>query len=151
ASPTHVGYVATVDFTVEAKTSRIRGAKVVSLAVGEGDPPTGDQAKPPDPPGAQAGFRACIQDALDHSALPADADKDGPGFATPDDLPVKSFRVAFLDASSKKRELASEHQAFVLIGPRADRCQGLYSHDPPRDASALYAAISQAAAQEALY
>src|SRR6185295_3269434 len=89
-------------------------------------------------------FKACVQKALNASKLPTEADKDGPGFSTQGNLTVRSFRIAFTDASPKRREAASAKQANVLIGPRADRCQGLYSHDPPRDTATLYTEIDTA-------
>lgn len=143
ASPTHNGYIAAVDFTVEGGSSRIHGAKVRSLHAaidGEGDGAPLDA-------GAEATFQACVEDALNHSSFPTTADKDGPGFSTSQDLRVQRFRIAFVDASAERRARASAHQANVLIGPRADRCQGLYAHDPPRDASTLYAEISRAEGQ----
>jgi len=139
AGPTHNSFVATVDFVVAEQSSRIRDAKVRSLNAAV----DGESESPLDP-GAEAPFRACIEDALNHSSFPKAADKDGPGFSTSHDLRVSGFRIAFVDASAKRRAIASAHQANVLIGPRADRCQGLYSHEPPRDASALYAEISAA-------
>jgi hypothetical protein len=127
------GYVAEVDFVVEGGTSRIKSPNVRSLAATDG----GGSDDP-------AEFRACIEAALGHSVLPTQPDKDGPGFSTGGDLAVKRYRIAFVDASSKGRTIASERQANVLLGPRADRCQGLYAHDPPRDASTVYAAIAEA-------
>jgi hypothetical protein len=90
-----------------------------------------------------------LKAAINQSSLPADADADGPGFSTPADLQVKRFRIAFVDDSAKQRTAASAKQANVLVGPRADRCRGLFSHDPPRDASTLYAEIERADTQAA--
>jgi hypothetical protein len=126
-------YEATVSFIVEGDTSKIREAKVVTLKPSR-DTPSRDTAP----------FQACIEDALNRSALPTAADKDGPGFQTSSDLAVKGYRLVFLDASSAKKRLASARQAHVLLGPRADRCQGLYAYDPPRDPSTLYNEIAAA-------
>jgi hypothetical protein len=99
-------------------------------------------------PGAQGGgsdgaaLAACVEAALDRTALPVAADSEGPGFATSSDLAVRGYRIAFLGAP-ESRERASARQGHVLLGPRADRCQGLYAHDPPRDASTLFAEVSQ--------
>ncbi len=134
------GYVATVDFTVEAKTSRLRDAKVTDLTAVEGQG-TGDPAR----------FRTCLEAALNGSALPTEDGKAGPGFATSSDLAVTRYRIAFVDASSKSRTQANARQANVLLGPRADRCQGLYAHDPPRDASALSEAIAEGEGKAAYY
>ena len=127
------GYVAEVDFVVEGGSSRIKSPNVRSLEPIDG----GSGADTTE-------LRACIEAALGHSVLPTKPDKDGPGFETSTDLAVKHYRIAFVDASSKGRTIASERQIYVLLGPRADRCQGLYTHDPPRDASTIYAAIAEA-------
>lgn len=132
-------YVATVEFVIEGGTSKIRDASVESI-----EPAAADDGKPAASKRDMAAFRACLQKALNDSVLPVEADKDGPGFHTASSLTVTNFRIAFSDASAKRREAASARQANVLIGPRADRCQGLYSHDPPRDASMLYSEIDAA-------
>jgi hypothetical protein len=137
ASSFEGGYVALVDFVVEADTSRIRDAKVTSLE------PTG--APPSDP----EGFRRCIEAALDASALPTVTTSDGPGFREGHDVHVVGYPFAFVDASQHGRREASAREANVLLGPRADRCQGLFSHDPPRDASTLFEEIAEADARAA--
>jgi len=133
------GYVAVVDFTVEAGTSRIKDAKVKAL-----EPAEGGSSRDP------AQLRACVEDALNRSALPLDDTKIGPGFRTSADLVVRSYRIAFVGDASR-RDLAEKRQAHVLLGPRADRCQGLYTHDPPRDPSTLYAEISDGETKAAFY
>jgi hypothetical protein len=35
----------------------------------------------------------------------------------------------------------------MLVGPRADRCQGLYGHEPPRDAGRLHRLLGEARAE----
>lgn len=139
-APPDSGYVVTVDFVVQAKTSKITAARVRSI-----DPVS--DGRPAQPSGREAAFGACLEAALDLSSLPAEADGDGPGFSTKADLAVTRFRIAFVDDSAKQRATASASQANVLVGPRADRCRGLYSHDPPRDASTLYAEIGRAETQ----
>jgi hypothetical protein len=37
----------------------------------------------------------------------------------------------------------------VLIGPRADRCRGLYGHDPPLEAAVLHQNLAEAQSQAA--
>lgn len=128
-------YTATVSFVVEEDTSNIREARVTAL-----DPSRDTKERD------TSAFKACIEDALNRSALPTAPDKDGPGFRASSDLAVKSYKIHFVDASSDKRKLASARQAHVLIGPRADRCQGLFAYDPPRDPSTLYNAIAAAEA-----
>lgn len=144
-APAQSGYVATVDFVISGGSSKLREARVRSLAplAGDDGPPPADAAWPAD---RQAAFKACVVSALDQSALPPSADDNGPGFATSVDLAVTQFRIAFVDASAKHREAASARQTNVLVGPRADRCQGLYAHDPPQAATTLYAAVSEAEA-----
>jgi hypothetical protein len=139
------GYIATVDFVVEGGSSRIHDAELRSLEPVDREGRRGDKAAPTgrDP----AAFRECLVAALNQSALPVEADDAGPGFRTASDLRVTRFRIAFTDASHQRRERAAARQANVLIGPRADRCQGLYSHDPPRDASTLYEEIAGADAR----
>src|SRR5262249_22489259 len=127
-------YVATVAFTIEGETGRIRDAEVRSIEPASG----GGSGRDP------AAFKACLTAALDRSALPREDSADGPGFRAPGDLAVTGLRVAFTDSPSRKRTVAARRQANVLIGPRADRCQGLYSHEPPRDASILYDEIAGA-------
>ncbi len=133
-------YTAEVDFVLERGTNKIHDAKVRSL----------------EPIGAAPGrdttaFKACLEAALNKSALPASADGDGPGFSSASDLDVSRFRIAFTDSPTRKKAVESKRQAHVLLGPRADRCQGLYSHDPPRDAGTLYEEISQSEAKAASY
>ncbi len=125
-------HTATVDFVVEGGTGRLREAKVRAIEPAEGG---GAEAAP-------AALSACVEAALGASALPREADREGPGFAASRDVAVRGYRIAFADAR-EGRERASEKQAHVLIGPRTDRCQGLYTHDPPRDASALFAEIAE--------
>lgn len=133
-------YTADVDFVVERGTSKFHGAKVRSLE------PIG-KASGRD----TAAFKACLEAALNKSALPTSADGDGPGFSSAEDLDVSHFRIAFTDSPTRKKAVESKRQANVLLGPRADRCQGLYSHDPPRDAGTLYEQIGEAEGRVASY
>jgi len=137
AASTQPRYEATVDFVVEGGTSRIQRARVRSIVA------TDDEDRTLPPTGREEGLGACIEAALDRSALPTSADGEGPGFSISSDLRVEGFRIEFVDASAKKRALAEARQSHVLIGPRADRCKGLYAHEPPRDASTLYEEISK--------
>jgi hypothetical protein len=119
-------YTARVDFEI-AGSSRIQRARVTSL-----EPK--DQAAARD----TSAFRACLEHALDATSLPTSADAEGPGFSAVGRVTVRNFRIDFADASSERRKAAEGRQSHVLLGPRADRCQGLYAYDPPRDASSLY-------------
>lgn len=126
-------YRATVSFVITKDRSKIRGAKVAKLEGTDADPSRD-----------QAGLRACIEDALNRSALPIADDANGSGFVTTSDLDVTGYVIAFVDGSSRAREEATTRSEHVLLGPRADRCQGLYTHDPPQDQVDLYTAIGQA-------
>jgi hypothetical protein len=136
ASSSRAGYLATVDFTVEGGTSRLRDARVVRLE------PLDAGGEPPPPE-----LRACLEGALDRASLPTADGPDGPGFSTARDLHVRGYRFAFVDASPERRRRAEGRAAHVLLGPRADRCQGLYAYEPPRDASALYGEVDAAKAR----
>lgn len=125
-------YRATVDFTV-GTDGKLRGARVRKLD-GSGADPSRDPAA----------FRACIEGALGGTVLPRKDDADGPGFDASSEVSVEGYVLAFVDASSKAREEAASRSEHVLIGPRSDRCQGLYTYDPPRDAVDLYTAIGDA-------
>lgn len=125
-------YEVTVDLVVEGETSRLRDAKVTEVKPGDA--------------GGEA-LAACVEDALSRSALPREADKDGPGFAHGADVQVRGYRIAFIGPSTEDRARAEARQAHVLLGPRTDRCQGLYRYAPPRDASALSTALAEAEAR----
>lgn len=133
-------YVVSMSFVVEGGTSRIRDAKVTRIE------PSRDT-----PPRDTAPFSACLVDAFNRSALPTTANNDGPGFSHSVDVSVESYRIAFVDPTRDRRKMAAERQAHVLLGPRSDRCQGLYTHDPPRDASMLYTDIATAEELAARY
>lgn len=81
-------------------------------------------------------FGDCVVAALDETKL-AGLEPSAP-------LSVVGFRIAFSDPSRKARERATENAPSLLIGPRSDRCQGLYAHDPPRDAGLLHKLIEEA-------
>ncbi|NUQ74288.1 MAG: hypothetical protein HUU21_12085 [Polyangiaceae bacterium] len=124
-------HTAAVSFEIESGTSKIRAAKVSSIEPSR-DAPERDLAP----------FKACIEDALNQTSLPTAADKNGPGFTTSSDLAVRNYRLQFTDPLADERKRASARQAHVLLGPRADRCQGLFAYDPPRDLSTLYNEIA---------
>ncbi len=140
-SPEQPRYVATIDFVIKGGSSKIRKAHVRSISATDAD----GRALPPT--GREAALGECIEEALDRSALPVKADDNGPGFSTSYDLTVENFRIELVDASAKKRRMAEARQSHVLIGPRSERCQGLYSHDPPQDSSTLYEEIGRTEAR----
>jgi len=133
-------YVAVIDLRIDG-SSRIHEGKVRSLEpVGA---PTGRDTGP---------FKACLEQAFSHASLPTAADKDGPGFHVTFGADLTSLRVAFTDSPTRKKAAASAGRTTnMLVGPRADRCQGLYSHGPPRDAGTLYDEIAQAEARAKEY
>lgn len=126
-------FIANVSFTVEGGNSKIGQARVVALEPANAKTEARDLSA----------FKACVEDALNHSVLPTNADLNGPGFQTTGSLSVSNYKILFSDASEEKRRAAEKRVAHVLLGPRADRCQGLYSHDPPRDVARLYDEIAE--------
>jgi hypothetical protein len=132
-------YVAVIDLPIDG-ASHVHDAKVRSLEpVGAG---TGRDTGP---------FKACLEQAFSRASLPVADDKDGPGFHVTFGVDLRNVRVAFTDSPTRKKAAAGAGQANMLVGPRADRCQGLYSHGPPRDAGTLYDEIAQAEARAREY
>lgn len=125
-------FIANISFTMEGGSSRIQHAKVIALEPANAKTEARDLSA----------FRSCVEEALNHSALPTYADQNGPGFQSQGSLSVTNYRILFADASEEKRRAAEKRVAHVLLGPRADRCQGMYSHDPPRDTARLYDEIA---------
>ena len=124
-------YEVVVDFTVELGSGRIQDVVV------RGVDPTGDDTEPLDPLGADRLSR-CIRDALAASNLSRG------GFTPSTNVHVRDFRLLLADASSQARKAAASQTPNILLGPRADRCLGLYTHDPPRDAATLVAELAEA-------
>jgi len=126
-------YLAVVDFTVDGDTGQIHDAELRQMLRAN------DPAEPLDGPIAER-LGECLERALGGTNL-ADA-----GFTPGRDVRVRGYRIAFADATFEAREAASKRSPNVLLGPRADRCQGLYGYDPPRDAPALFAELASAKA-----
>lgn len=122
-------YLAHVDLVVSGGTGNIREASVTQVL--DGDAPVGER---------EAAFSKCVADGLNASTL-----KPG-GFVPDSDVAVRGLPIAFVDASSAAREAASERAPNVLIGPRAARCQGLFSHDPPRESAILEGQLAESEA-----
>jgi hypothetical protein len=123
-------YMATLDLEITS-AEMIRGARITALE------PIGEAAS-----GQNSGaFHACLQKAFVGIQLPRKADTNGPGYSSIVGATVHNYKIAFLGDQDERRKRAGGHQAHVLIGPRADRCQGLYVYDPPRDTSALFSEI----------
>lgn len=128
-------YRARADLTVvvEEGLARFRSARVTALEHVGGAEAADERT-----------LRSCVEHALDQVVLPRQPDADGPGFVTSVDLHIDNFEIRFVDASADSRKKATQRTRNVLLGPRADRCEGLFTHDPPRDGSALYAEIARA-------
>lgn len=124
-------YDALIDFTVELGSGKIRDVTVRSIEPVESEssvtPTLGTEP-----------LARCIEKAL------ADANLSRGGFAPSTNVTVRDFRLRLADASSEARKDAAEQTPNILIGPRADRCLGLYTHEPPRDAAALIAELARA-------
>jgi hypothetical protein len=126
-------YVATADFVVESDTGQLREVAVRDLRPAD--------ASPGDEPDAESGrLRACVEKALGESTVASS------GWTPPHTLTVRGFRFAFVGSPAKPRKSSEKRAANVLIGPRADRCLGLYSYDPPRDTATLMAELAEAQA-----
>lgn len=124
-------YMATLDLEIAA-SEVIESARVTTLE------PTGESRSERD----TGPFRACLEKAFVGIELPSEADADGPGYSSLVGASVRNYKIAFLGDQDERRKRAGGRQAHVLIGPRADRCQGLYVYDPPRDTSALFTEIA---------
>jgi len=119
-------YVATVSFVL-ASDGSLRDVEVTTLEPDDRDgsamEPTGE-------------LSACLRVALEATVL----DDIRPS----NDVAVTAFRIALRDGSAQARLQASEQAATILIGPRADRCHGLYGHEPPRDLAQVQRELSHA-------
>lgn len=124
-------YIAVVDFEV-GRDEHFSNAHVTSLAPKDQSAPSHDLTP----------FRECIEKAFDEVELPTSTDSDGPGYSTFVGVAVTNYRIAFLGDQEGRRQEAGGRQANILIGPRADRCQGMYTYKPARDSSALFTEIS---------
>ncbi len=129
-------YLAVIDFTVTAGSGQVRDTVVHEIY----DTSTG-KPEPTDDTGRE--LSDCLVEAFNQSTF-------GPSGMRPSgDVHVRGFRIAFTDASKNARAVASELAPTILIGPRADRCKGLYGHDPPREAAKLHHELADAQAEAA--
>ena len=127
ASGFRARYVAVLDFVVTGE-GKLKDVEVRRML----DERSGDDAY------EAAELKACIDKALEGKQLQ--------GFEHTSDLPVTGYRIAFRDASKNARAAASKRAPTVLIGPRRERCKGLYGHDPPREMSKLAGELDRALA-----
>jgi hypothetical protein len=126
-------YLAVVDFTVGPR-GEITAPDVRELW----DEAEGERVPADDDP-----FRSCLLQALGSSNLGAAGVEPG------QPVRVTGYRLLFSDGSKQARKDASERSPSILIGPRADRCKGLYGNDPPRDAATLASELAAAEADVA--
>ncbi|MBM4376917.1 MAG: hypothetical protein FJ095_17685 [Deltaproteobacteria bacterium] len=117
-------YDATVELEAEAATGAIRNARVAALE--------GRGGKVPQT------FEGCLVKALEASELRPR------GEAPSSRLTVRGLHFSFRDGSSAARKDSSADRSPVLVGPRADRCQGLYGYTPPRAIADLYRELEDA-------
>jgi hypothetical protein len=82
---------------------------------------------------------SCVESALGNSKLAP--------YSIGEPVTVSGYRIALSDGSAEARATASEQGPTVLIGPRSDRCSGLYAHEPPRELGVLQTALADAAAE----
>ncbi len=124
-------YIAIVDFEIGAN-EHFSNAHVTSLEAVDKSAPTHDMTA----------FRECVEKALDQVELPTENDAGGPGYSAFIGVAVHNYRISFHGDQEGHRQEAGGRQANILIGPRADRCQGMYTYNPPRDSSTLFTEIS---------
>jgi hypothetical protein len=124
-------YRAEVDFTVDPDGSlrdvEVRKVEATSAAGGADAPPDGSGS-----------LGACIKGALGETNIAT------AGWVPAAPLRVNGFTLAFTDGSAEVRAAAKTAGSPMLIGPRANRCAGLYSFHPPREAALLDAEIAEA-------
>lgn len=124
-------YIAIVDFEI-GSDEHFRNSHVTSVETVDKSPPTHDLTP----------FRDCVEKALDQVELPTKNDAGGPGYSAFIGVAVHNYRIAFFGDQEGRRQQAGGRQANILIGPRADRCQGMYTYKPARDSSALFTEIA---------
>lgn len=113
------------DFRVAAESGAVSGVVVRDAISTSG-------------PAVPADFVSCVKLALEGSSLAASAHAIDGG------VEVVGLRLVFRDASASLRREATVAHGNMLLGPRADRCAGLYRYEPPRDAALLYGELDEA-------
>jgi len=126
-------YVATADFVVASDSGQLSDVVIQDVRPSGASQGTTDDAESDQ-------LRTCLEKALGESSIL------GSGWTPDHPLAVRGFRFAFADALAGTRRDAEKASANVLIGPRADRCLGLYAYDPPRDAATLLTELTDAQA-----
>lgn len=122
------GYDLVTDFQI-ARDGTIGKVLVDRILDAESGEPADDTSR----------LASCIEEALDGSSLA------GAGFTPPRPVAVTGYRFALRDAQGGFGRRDTDEPR--LIGPRADRCRGLFAYDPPRDAPVLDRALDEATAE----
>ncbi len=117
-------HVVVLDFTVAGDSFAISDVVVRDTSTTSG-------------PAAGPDFAPCVTAALDASSFA------GSSFRPGHDVKVVGMRLAFRDATAAARAAAVREQGRMLVGPRADRCLGLYRYEPPRDAAELFSELDE--------
>jgi hypothetical protein len=123
-------YMARVDFTIAAGTGQLRDVAVRNISTLQES-----EAEVVD---VDEGFRQCLSPALAASRVAP--------FSSIRSVRVEDYPISFKAPDADGQRRATRETAHVLIGPRDDRCRGLFSHRPPRDAASLYASLASAQA-----
>ena len=126
-------YVATADFVVASDTGQLSDVVVRDVRPSGGFELSADAAE-------SERFRGCLEKALSESSI------TGSGWTPDHSLAVRGFRLAFIGAPAADRPGADKTSANLLIGPRANRCLGLYAYEPPREAGVLLTELADAQA-----
>lgn len=122
-------YDVVVNFDVEPTTGKVLEPEVIETKTIEGTLPDG--------------FSNCVKAALLASrVLPA-------GRPPAEAIQVRGLRFGFRDGSASARATAPNGKP-LLVGPRSDRCLGLYGHVPPRSVSDLHAELTEARSRAAI-
>lgn len=117
---------ATADFSVAAASGAISNVSITALQDDSGAEPRALDPK-------QHPFGVCLAKALDGASL-------GSQWADQPAVRATDMRLAFIGPSQEQLGRATPQ----LVGPRADRCRGLYGHWPPRDAATIHGELSDA-------
>jgi len=124
-------FIARVDFTIESGTGALQDVAVQSIApLPSGGHTTTD---------VDEAFRACLPKALASTRV-----KPLSSLST---VHVTNYPIAFKAPRASELKDGKAHGGAILVGPRDDRCRGLYSYRPPRDAAALYTQLGQLKAE----
>jgi hypothetical protein len=126
-------YMARVDFTIASGTGKLEATSVRKV-----EPLLGADASDAASQASTA-LRACLGRAFETASVEP--------YSAWRAVRVNDYPIAFKAPQSGEHRRAQSQTGHVLIGPRGDRCRGLYSYRPPRDAALLYAQFAEAQAE----